>query len=244
VDRATDESLDATRGALSQEIDALKRGQRREHRVWLGAGFALLLLWAVPARSVPPFPVTVHEFTPNTPARADQINANFSVLRDAVNTNDSRLTALETRDDYVPSGAIAFFASAACPSGWTEHEEANGRYVVAVTGGSTAGATVGATALNDGEDRAHTHGIQHRHRWAHYSGSPSYRWTSWRDGTPGSSSSLIYDWGSGVGGSGHRPLASDSAGYLFTGDALQESSGPASAGAIAPYIQLRACRKN
>ncbi len=61
----------------------------------------------------------------------------------------------------VPSGAVMFFDTAVCPTGWTELTEANGRYLVGLPAGGTLGTTVGA-ALTDGENRAvgqHSHAV-------------------------------------------------------------------------------------
>jgi hypothetical protein len=59
----------------------------------------------------------------------------------------------------VPAGAILFFATASCPTGWSEYVAARGRYIVALNSGGTVAATAG-TALSDLENRptgAHTH---------------------------------------------------------------------------------------
>jgi hypothetical protein len=51
-----------------------------------------------------------------------------------------------------PSGAIGFYASSACPSGYSPYEEARGRYLVGLPNGGQLGAAVG-TALSPEENR-------------------------------------------------------------------------------------------
>lgn len=60
--------------------------------------------------------------------------------------------------DALPTGAISYFRSAACPAGWAPYEPARGRFVVATIGASTTGALTGAP-LASGEDRTHVHGF-------------------------------------------------------------------------------------
>src|SRR4051812_27390021 len=59
-------------------------------------------------------------------------------------------------DDGVPSGVVAFFAGGKCPMGWVVAAGAQGRLVVGVVDGASAGAQVG-TPLGDQEDRKHQH---------------------------------------------------------------------------------------
>ena len=59
----------------------------------------------------------------------------------------------------VPAGTVAFFATAACPSGWAPAKYAAGRLVVATTHGVNLRRQVG-TALKNAEDRAHAHAFE------------------------------------------------------------------------------------
>jgi hypothetical protein len=52
----------------------------------------------------------------------------------------------------LPPGAVMFFNLPACPDGWTELTDSQGRYMTGLPDGGTRGATVG-TALTDQEDR-------------------------------------------------------------------------------------------
>jgi hypothetical protein len=51
---------------------------------------------------------------------------------------------------------VAFFESA-CPSGWARNDKLDGRYLVGLPDGATAGLTFGGAPLNRGEERTHTH---------------------------------------------------------------------------------------
>jgi hypothetical protein len=60
--------------------------------------------------------IVPNSFTPGTPARAAQINANFGAVATAVNDNAHRITTLETRaeaPDLAPSGNLVLAASSA-----------------------------------------------------------------------------------------------------------------------------------
>ena len=220
----------------------------RRWRACLAAGIAALLIWTVPAYSAVIWPVEVpNVFAPNRPARASEVNANFDALEEAVNDVHARLAVIESRTgELVPAGTIAFFATAGCPTGWTAYGAANGRYVVAAPSGGTVGGTVGATPMTNLENRTHTHGIAHRHQWARYNDG-SHTWYSFTSDAVGSAQAAVYDYGcsAGVSGGGsRRPFTLEATRSMYTGDALQTTSGTADTGAIAPYIQLRACQKS
>jgi hypothetical protein len=59
-------------------------------------------------------------------------------------------------NDGVLPGTIAFFSGGACPAGWQTATAVQGRLVLAVVDGTTAGMTVGVP-LGDQEDRQHAH---------------------------------------------------------------------------------------
>jgi hypothetical protein len=61
--------------------------------------------------------------------------------------------------DALPNGAISFFNSPSCPSGWAPFSEGGGRISVP-TIGSDQPLIVKGAPLKDGEDRAHGHSIQ------------------------------------------------------------------------------------
>lgn len=62
----------------------------------------------------------------------------------------------DTLDDASPSGMVAFFTGAACPTGWDPMDATAGRVIVGVTSPDAVGRTVGIP-LGDREDRTHTH---------------------------------------------------------------------------------------
>lgn len=222
----------------------LERERRKRRRAWLFAIAVIAMSWAGPALSVTQVP---YIFSPNTPARASEINANFAALANAIDSVEAmvqaRLSALETRPDFVPAGTIAFFATAICPAGWTAYQPLEGRYVVGVTQGGSTEEAMGI-ALSDLEDREHIHSISHRHEWSHYN-SGTRTWSSFKSANLGTSRSLIADWGSGIGNnSGRYPLEyEEGEGSLYTGDPTVAQSGVAKASDIAPYIQLLACQR-
>src|SRR3954471_11690792 len=134
-------------------------------------------------------------------------------------------------DAVAPAGAVMFFDLAACPDGWSSFDAAQGRYLVGLPAGGTAGAAVG-TALSDQENRPtgqHTHGVidpGHFH-------------------AVGYDTEQLANTGNTIGGTriqGGSNSGSENSDLAFTGISI------AAAGAVpgtnAPYLQLVACRKN
>lgn len=60
--------------------------------------------------------------------------------------------------DALPAGAISFFNSGACPTGWTPFAEGAGRVLVPTVGADPALVATGEPLL-DGEERMHGHGM-------------------------------------------------------------------------------------
>lgn len=127
---------------------------------------------------------------------------------------------------YVPTnveaGAIVYYDSA-CPSGWTEYTALQGRYAVGVPSGGSVGTAVG-TALSNGENRpagAHFHYYDDHYVQAGFRNV---------DGAP---STGIYE---------VAPLTASTF-STYNGNNPADSSA-LKAGTPAPYVQLRACRKN
>lgn len=231
--------------------EELERERRKRRRAWTVAAIAVVLAWTAPAFSLTTVP---YIFSPNTPARASEINANFAAVASAIDSVDTvtdarldaletRLSAVETRDDFVPTGTIAFFGTAACPPGWSEHAGSRGRYIVAMPSAGTVNGTVGSPMSNR-QNLSHNHSISHRHEWARFNAG-NRQWSTYLSTTPGSGRSVIVDWGGGIGNnSGRFPLESNRTASLFTGDPTTANSGAASTSDIAPYIQLLACQKS
>ncbi len=86
-----------------------------------------------------------------------RIGSNAYALRAA---DADTLDGLDSADfapaDVVPSGAVMLFDLAACPIGWSELTDAQGRAIVGLPSAGTLKGTVGV-ALTDVEDRDHTH---------------------------------------------------------------------------------------
>ena len=158
-------------------------------------------------------------------------NCNGQVMVSANQDGTVNCEADDTAAGGVPAGLIAFFAGA-CPSTWTEYTALQGKYVVGLPSGGTLEVGAG-TALTNQEDRAvgqhlhtatdagHTHNQQ---RHATTTGGLSGITTA-----PDTSSSAPGALG---------PLTASG-----TASITVANSGSV-AGTNAPYVQLRACRKD
>ncbi len=103
-------------------------------------------------------------FQANAPARADEVNGNFTSL------------AAFT----VPPGAVMLFDLAACPAGWSAFAEGSGRLLMGRPGGGTLKQTFGAALVGNGVPvHAHSTGVAGNHT---HSGSTG-NWAGWRTST-------------------------------------------------------------
>lgn len=84
-------------------------------------------------------------------AASETANGSFSVFLPLI------LNAIGAMAE-VPQGAVLSFNLPACPSGWTEVTDAQGRAIVGLPPGGTLTGTVGS-AITDLEDRSHTHDV-------------------------------------------------------------------------------------
>lgn len=133
--------------------------------------------------------------------------------------------ALKSDSSGIPTGMVAFFAVASCPTGWAEYTAMRGRYGVGLVSSGTLEGTTG-TALTNTENRAvgqHSHSVTdpgHTHVYSQMvnTGSGFISNGSAIDGSPTSTSSAT------------------------TGISIANSGSVA--GTNAPYIQLLACKKN
>ncbi len=138
--------------------------------------------------------------------------------------NGTAWASMDASAGSIPTGTIAFFSLASCPTGWTEKTALRGRYPVGLPSGGTLGLTNG-TALSDGEDRAvgrHNHLVTdpgHSHGVPTGVGAGGYQ--THVNGTPNIGS-----------------IASDSS---TSGISIQNAGSVA--GTNAPYIQYLACEK-
>jgi hypothetical protein len=133
-------------------------------------------------------------------------------------------------DAVAPSGAVMFFDLASCPAGWSQYNQALGRYIVGTPSGGTVAATVGTALLNQ-ENRAtgkHTHGVNDP---GHLHGV-------------GYDTEQLANLGNTIGGTrlqGGTDSAIKNTATAFTGITIQDAG--AIAGTNAPYVQLTVCRK-
>jgi hypothetical protein len=131
------------------------------------------------------------------------------------------------RDATAPQGAVMFFDRSDCPDGWSQFTEARGRYLVGLPQGGTLKGTSG-TPLADQEDRPVG---QHNHSGTFNHTHPT---TVVTPGTTPGVFGVVF----GFGGSGFVQSGGTSGGVL------QIANAGAVAGTNAPYVQLRACRKD
>ncbi len=130
------------------------------------------------------------------------------------------------KDATAPQGAVMFFDRSDCPDGWSQFTEARGRYLVGLQQGGTLKGTSG-TPLTDQEDRPvgqHTHNgtFNHTH--------PLTVITT----TTGTTFGVQWTFG----GSAFVQTGGTSGGVL------QIANAGTVPGTNAPYVQLRACRKD
>lgn len=119
----------------------------------LAVGVAVLPVLALAS---PVAPLT--EFTSGDPIVAADFNDNFNAVADAVDDNDTRISALESSTDGgVPSGAVVFFDASECPVGWSELTEARGRAVVGMNGSAATLLGIVGEGLDDLENPTHSH---------------------------------------------------------------------------------------
>lgn len=126
----------------------------------------------------------------------------------------------------VPAGAVMFFATSTCPSGWSEFTVARGRYVVGLPLGGTLATTTG-TALSNLENRPvgqHSHGVNDP---GHTHGGVTDYYGSGSDAGNGGDSYMAY--GAANKGRGYTGITVNATGTV--------------AGTNAPYIQYLICQK-
>jgi hypothetical protein len=73
-------------------------------------------------------------------------------------SSSSAATGGAPSGDPLPQGAVSFFRTEACPSGWAPYDAAAGRFVVPTVGNEVGGIPHGQP-LASGEDRTHLHDI-------------------------------------------------------------------------------------
>ena len=129
--------------------------------------------------------------------------------------------------DSMPSGMVSSFNKKACPAGWKKYTKAQGRFVIGLNDGGTLGSRIGGAIKNNGY-------ADHDHVWAWFF-PPEKQWRSY---APDGSTTIIVDWGDGIGDylSGYYPLARhDSTGHgTYLTDKKPHTP---------PYVQLLYCEK-
>ena len=137
-------------------------------------------------------------------------------------------TPLAAQYGGVPTGAVIFVTTAACPSGYSAYATAQGRYVVGLPSGGTLEGTQG-TALSNQENRAvghHDHGVT----------DPGHAHPARTRGTFGRTT--VAETVDNV----HARSVSTVVGDATTGMTVDTAG--ETAGTPAPYVQLRACQRS
>jgi len=201
-------------------------------------------------------------FASGAPLSSAAMNANFTAAKAAIDDNNTRIGTLETAstnynsrlnalEANIPTGTMAFYTTAACPSGWTQYSAANGRYIVAAAGSVT---NTSGTALSNLEAR--TVG-QHYHSIDPANTSVSISDPGHTHSTPGGNQFLTYNVGgtNGPTAAGSPKVTLNDANAVISNGAtgitasvdiaaFNSADSGSVAGTNAPYIQLYACRKN
>jgi hypothetical protein len=141
-------------------------------------------------------------------------------------------------DLSLPSGTIAHFDLAACPTGWTEFTSARGAYIVGLTNGGTPNTLVG-TALTNQENRpagSHNHGITEPNGGLGHvhGGIPTFSTQA------GFDSSSTFEINDSLGAS----TSSATTGITINAGGGGTSGQTGVAGTNGPYLQLLVCSKN
>jgi hypothetical protein len=103
----------------------------------LSLSVIVLAVGASAARAAPVGPLTT--FTAGTPAKASDVNGNFTTIVNTVNANDARLTTVETNKQNVVTGS--------CPAGSAIRSvAANGSVTCQSTGGNVGFTSVSSAA--------------------------------------------------------------------------------------------------
>lgn len=154
-------------------------------------------------------------FQADLPARADEVNANF--------TSVAAFT--------VPPGAVMLFDLPSCPVGWTAFSEGTGRLLMGRPSAGTLKQTFGAALTGNGVP-AHSHATSSAGNHAHT--GQTGNWAGWRSSTinynavPGYTSPfhIISDLFINAAGDHTHPVTATSASDVL------------------PYVFLTPCRKN
>lgn len=112
---------------------------RIDSKVNLRSGLCAIVLAgiALPTQAAPVGPLTT--FSSGTPAKATEVNGNFTTIVNTVNANDTRLTTVETTKQNLVTGT--------CPTGSAIRAvAANGTVTCQSTGGNVGFASVSSAA--------------------------------------------------------------------------------------------------
>lgn len=171
---------------LESELANDRQRRRLRNRLLLAALVAVPMV----TNALPAVP---YVFSAGEVVSATKMNDNFAHLVDGVSlvqTNHGALqdTVDQLDADVVPAGALVFFATSVCPTGWSPFSAAAGRALVGMPSGGQIAGTSG-TPLTDVESRTHTHEVDRNGftGTATYDGQHDHQWLAdagfaWQDG--------------------------------------------------------------
>lgn len=193
---------------LRHELEQLKRRSTRPR--WVLPLVASLVVAGV-ALAQP----ALSTFQPDQPARADDVNTNFSSVVAYT----------------VPPGAVMLFDLAACPAGWTAFAEGSGRLLMGKPGGGTLKQTFGAALVgNTVSTHSHSTGTAGNHGHTGQTGN----WQGYRP------SQVNYAVVPGANTPYH--IISDL--FINAAGDHTHSVSSVNGSDVLPYVFLTACRKN
>jgi hypothetical protein len=99
--------------SLARELTDMHRVKRRE--LWIGAVVALVIAGFSVAKQVD----LPNVFSPNTPARASEVNANFAAVKSAVDDSQSQIDRLTARLSALEGGGT--WNDLPLENGWTNY---------------------------------------------------------------------------------------------------------------------------
>lgn len=193
---------------LRREMEQLKRRSSRPR--WVLPLVASLVVAGV-ALAQP----ALSTFQPDQPARADEVNTNFSSV------------AAFT----VPPGAVMLFDLAACPTGWTAFAEGTGRLLMGKPATGTLKQTFGTALVGNGvPQHSHSTGTAGNHGHTGVTGN----WQGYRP------SQVNYTVVPGVNTPYH--IISDL--FINAAGDHTHSVSAVNGSDVLPYVFLTPCRKN
>ncbi len=188
-------------------------------------GVKMVLAWTSPTVAPPGGNIAAPQ------VRVSGTCATGSAMR-VINVNGS-VTCETAGGSGVPAGMIAFFASATCPSGWTEYTAVRGRLILGLPVGGTVAGTKG-TAIGN---LAALPVTQHNHSASSDSAGSHFHGSAVGCSTNAGCGSSVNRYVDGDLADTLNTTSAGSHSHIITVNNAGDVNGP-------PYLQLLACQKN